>query len=311
MPLRMILDSGAVRSTATLPCRRPRPRPAGARVHQGAGVHTGEHAVQRALGGGWTACTSRSTSTASTRTRWRRSCPCPVGSRSSRRRRSCARSRPQRRWSAPASRFGARLEEPRAGGARWPRRSPVGLRASVVSGNGVSSFSRTWGAAPETRDSKCFNERGDDEPGGRRCVSFPRAAGGGSPREATPVGGPRQRALLALLLIRAGEVVPTDRLVDELWGSTRRRPRLPVAELRCPASQAAAGRPSSDQGAGLPARVSQDQVDAGRFEELVRTARAQKASRAGGDSARGARALARFAARGLRFEQFAVARSAV
>src|ERR1700744_5399745 len=31
------------------------------------------------------------------------------------------------------------------------------------------------------------------------------------------VGGGRQRALLALLLIHAGEVVSRDRLIDELW----------------------------------------------------------------------------------------------
>jgi predicted ATPase/DNA-binding SARP family transcriptional activator len=32
-----------------------------------------------------------------------------------------------------------------------------------------------------------------------------------------PVGGPKQRALLALLLLRANEVVPRDELVEELW----------------------------------------------------------------------------------------------
>ena len=32
------------------------------------------------------------------------------------------------------------------------------------------------------------------------------------------LGGPRQRALLAALLLRAGRVVPTDQLVDELYG---------------------------------------------------------------------------------------------
>ncbi len=37
----------------------------------------------------------------------------------------------------------------------------------------------------------------------------------GSP---TRLGGPRQRALLALLLVRANEVVPVARLVDEVWG---------------------------------------------------------------------------------------------
>ena len=32
-----------------------------------------------------------------------------------------------------------------------------------------------------------------------------------------PLGGPKQRALLALLLTRAGEVVSRERLIDELW----------------------------------------------------------------------------------------------
>lgn len=32
------------------------------------------------------------------------------------------------------------------------------------------------------------------------------------------VAGRNQRALLALLVLRAGTVVPTARLVDELWG---------------------------------------------------------------------------------------------
>jgi DNA-binding SARP family transcriptional activator len=36
--------------------------------------------------------------------------------------------------------------------------------------------------------------------------------------EAIPVGGGRPRALLALLALRAGRVVPVERLVDDLWG---------------------------------------------------------------------------------------------
>ena len=35
---------------------------------------------------------------------------------------------------------------------------------------------------------------------------------------AAPLGGPKQRALLALLLLSANEVVSRDRLVDGLWG---------------------------------------------------------------------------------------------
>ena len=38
--------------------------------------------------------------------------------------------------------------------------------------------------------------------------------------DGTPVklGPPQQRALLALLLLNANEVVSRDRIVDELWG---------------------------------------------------------------------------------------------
>ena len=38
-----------------------------------------------------------------------------------------------------------------------------------------------------------------------------------------PVGGPRQRALLAFLLLHADEVVKRGSLIDALWGSSRRR----------------------------------------------------------------------------------------
>ena len=36
--------------------------------------------------------------------------------------------------------------------------------------------------------------------------------------EPLPLGGPKQRALLALLLVEAGRAVSTDRIVDALWG---------------------------------------------------------------------------------------------
>ena len=40
---------------------------------------------------------------------------------------------------------------------------------------------------------------------------------GGAP---VKLGGPRQAALLAILVLKAGEVVSVDRLIDELWGQT-------------------------------------------------------------------------------------------
>jgi hypothetical protein len=44
------------------------------------------------------------------------------------------------------------------------------------------------------------------------------------------LGGSKQRALLALLLLNAGRVVPTDTLVDQLWGE--RPPRTAVTSLQ-------------------------------------------------------------------------------
>src|SRR6184192_671340 len=35
-----------------------------------------------------------------------------------------------------------------------------------------------------------------------------------------PLGGPKQRALLALLLLDANRVVSRERLIDELWGES-------------------------------------------------------------------------------------------
>ena len=44
------------------------------------------------------------------------------------------------------------------------------------------------------------------------------------------LGGPKQRGLLAILVLEAGRVVPTDRLVDSLWGEEA--PRTATASLQ-------------------------------------------------------------------------------
>lgn len=36
--------------------------------------------------------------------------------------------------------------------------------------------------------------------------------------QTVPLGGPKQRAILALLVLNANEVVPRDRLIDDVWG---------------------------------------------------------------------------------------------
>jgi predicted ATPase/DNA-binding SARP family transcriptional activator len=99
----------------------------------------------------------------------------------------------------------------------------------------------------------------------------------GSPRE---VSGTRLRALLILLALRAGQVVPASALIDELWGE-----RLPadapnalqalVSRLRRAIGEAAAVVSGP---AGYQLRISRDDVDAFRFERLAARGRAALAA---------------------------------
>jgi DNA-binding SARP family transcriptional activator len=89
-----------------------------------------------------------------------------------------------------------------------------------------------------------------------------------------PLGGQKQRALLGGLVVRAGHVVSTDRLLDELWGE--RPPRSARTSLQNMVSQlrkllgpgVLVTRPP-----GYVLQVAPDQVDAVRFERLVADAR--------------------------------------
>ncbi|WNI28144.1 BTAD domain-containing putative transcriptional regulator [Streptomyces sp. ITFR-6] len=96
-----------------------------------------------------------------------------------------------------------------------------------------------------------------------------------------PLGPPRRRALLALLLIRLGRVVPTTVLIEELWRDAR--PQHAVATLQSHISHLrkalapAAGPDRSAllryQAPGYILRLAPDQVDAYRFEQLFSTGR--------------------------------------
>src|SRR2546430_7655034 len=92
-----------------------------------------------------------------------------------------------------------------------------------------------------------------------------------------PLGGPQQRALLAVLLLNAGRVVSTDRLVESLWGdeppsSARSLLQGCVAGLR----RAVPGAPRPPPAAPAP-RVRleghPDQLGPGTLERLVGAAR--------------------------------------
>jgi len=88
------------------------------------------------------------------------------------------------------------------------------------------------------------------------------------------IGAAKQRALLALLLIRRGELVPTETLVDELWGE--RPPPTAVKALRTHVWQL---RKTLEQGmlethpSGYRLRLDPDALDSARFEGLLARAR--------------------------------------
>jgi DNA-binding SARP family transcriptional activator len=85
------------------------------------------------------------------------------------------------------------------------------------------------------------------------------------------LGGARQRALLALLLTHANEVVSTDRLIDELWGerapnAARNALQYHVSRLRKLLGGAHAVVTKEP---GYLIRVGPDELDLLRFERLV------------------------------------------
>ncbi|SFU03292.1 Transcriptional regulatory protein, C terminal [Geodermatophilus amargosae] len=93
------------------------------------------------------------------------------------------------------------------------------------------------------------------------------------------LGRPKQRAVLAILLLHAGTVVPLDRLVEELWGP--HAPPQALASVQAYVShlrrllepQRAPGAPATvivNQAPGYRIVVGPDDLDAARFETLAR-----------------------------------------
>jgi DNA-binding SARP family transcriptional activator len=92
--------------------------------------------------------------------------------------------------------------------------------------------------------------------------------------EAVTLGGQKQRALLAALLVRAGEVVSTDRLIDDLWGEEP--PRTAATSLQNFVSQLRKVLGSDvlvTRPPGYVLDVAREAVDAGQFERLLVDAR--------------------------------------
>jgi DNA-binding SARP family transcriptional activator/DNA-binding beta-propeller fold protein YncE len=104
-----------------------------------------------------------------------------------------------------------------------------------------------------------------------------------------PLGGRKQRALLALLLLHANAVVPRDRLIDEIWGdeppeTARTALQVYVSQLR----KALGGERIETRAPGYRVRTEPDALDLERFERLVAEGRD---ALAGGEAERSADAL--------------------
>jgi YVTN family beta-propeller protein len=96
------------------------------------------------------------------------------------------------------------------------------------------------------------------------------------------LGAPKERALLAVLLLHAGAVVSRERLIDELWGeapppTATKALNVHVSQLR--KALARNGHdPIATDAPGYALRIDPDLVDVARFERLGAEARGQVAS---------------------------------
>jgi DNA-binding SARP family transcriptional activator len=104
-----------------------------------------------------------------------------------------------------------------------------------------------------------------------------------------PLGGPKQRAVLAALLLAPNEVVSRDRLVEALWGdrappTAQRSLDSYVSRLRRLLGPDRLVRRTP----GYSLRVDPEELDLGRFESLVSRGRDAAAA---GDPATAAQAL--------------------
>jgi DNA-binding SARP family transcriptional activator len=96
-------------------------------------------------------------------------------------------------------------------------------------------------------------------------------------RDGVPVAIPRGKptAVLFSLLLHRNEVVSSERLIDEVWGETAPRTanktlQLYVSQLR---KVLPSGMLATQPGAGYILHVSDDEIDAGRFERLLAAGR--------------------------------------
>jgi WD40 repeat protein/DNA-binding SARP family transcriptional activator len=102
--------------------------------------------------------------------------------------------------------------------------------------------------------------------------------------EHVPLGGPKPRALLAMLALEAGSTVPAERLIDGLWGdeppaTAAKMVQLYVSHLRKAMAAHGENDAIATRGRGYQLQLGRDRVDVGRFERLLAQGAAREALR--------------------------------
>lgn len=88
------------------------------------------------------------------------------------------------------------------------------------------------------------------------------------------IGGGKQRALLALLLLNAGQVVPADRLIEALWGDAPPANAPKGLQVYVSRLRKLLGSRLVTRGSGYVLELEPDELDRGRAEHLIADGRA-------------------------------------
>ena len=108
------------------------------------------------------------------------------------------------------------------------------------------------------------------------------------------LGGSKQRALLALLLVHANETLTTDRLIDELWGERPPAKAAKTVQMQLSRLRKALAVEAGNGSAGVVVTrergyelvLDPERLDAQRFERLVAEGRSELAAVARGEQLR-------------------------
>ena len=99
------------------------------------------------------------------------------------------------------------------------------------------------------------------------------------------LGAPKQRALLAFLLLRRRDVVPRDRLVDAVWGDAPPATAVRALQVYVHGLRRALGADRIEtRGAGYRVRIEGEELDLERFEGLIARGRQALESGAAADA---------------------------